>query len=261
MRAFYEEYPEAVPPSLKERGVQVPHLCVGYRDGQLQGWLWPLAPEAKLGAVWNPLFGHNPRIEEAGIELSRGSAELVEFFQGMAIQLPLEYRLFIMGYRCVQSWGKRPLPLVLLAELSFDEAEENQIIPAVETLTHVGNGVWRYDLDSRSTRRVFDKAKKLLGLIEAPPPPPSAEDICGSQLKNIGTALEMYYADYKRYPETLQALTPDYLAALPSCPSPGSPGYGYSLEDGRYLVMCRGRNHGHRDYPRYTGTEGLIREP
>ena len=71
----------------------------------------------------------------------------------------------------------------------------------------------------------------------------------------------MYYADYKRYPETLQALTPDYLAALPSCPSPGSPGYGYSLEDGRYLVMCRGRNHGHRDYPRYTGTEGLIREP
>lgn len=261
LRAFYEEYPEAVPPGLNDKSVPVPHLSLGYQDGQLQGWIGPLAPEAKVGALWNPLLGHNPQLEKAGSELSRWSAELVEFFQGMSIRLPLEYRLFIMGSRCVQSWGKRPLPLVVLEELSFEEPEGSQIIPAVESLTHVGNGVWRYDLDRRSTGQVLGKAKELVSLIEAPPPPPTAEDICSSQLRNIGTALEMYYADHQRYPETLEALTPEYLGDLPTCPAPDSSGYGYSLEDELYVVICPGRNHSEKDYPRYTSTEGLVLEP
>ncbi len=261
MRAFYEEYPEGVPPGLKNRSVRVPHISLGYHEGRLQGWLWPLAPEAKVGAVWSPLIGLNPPIEKAGRELSQYSGELVDFFEGMAIRLPVEYRLFIMGSRCVQSWANRPLPLVVLEELSFEEPEGSQVIPAVESLTHVGNGVWRYDLDRRSTGQVLGKAKELLGLIEAPPPPPTAEDICSSQLRNIGTALEMYYAHYQRYPETLEALTPEYLGELPFCPDSDSSTYDYSLENEQYVVICRGRNHSAKDYPRYTSTEGLVRKP
>jgi len=47
-----------------------------------------------------------------------------------------------------------------------------------------------------------------------------------SNLKNMGTALEMYSADHKGlYPEKLEQLTPDYLKTLPSI--------AYNIEAGR----------------------------
>lgn len=48
---------------------------------------------------------------------------------------------------------------------------------------------------------------------------------CGSNLKNIGTASEMYFVDHDVYPSQLTSLTPEYLKQLPLCPASGE---GYS---------------------------------
>lgn len=92
---------------------------------------------------------------------------------------------------------------------------------------------------------------------------------CKSNLKNIGTALEMYSTDSSgRFPTTLVSLTPNYLKSIPSCPSVGTityTGSGYtsaSIPDA-YTVVCNGStNHtgaGYTaNYPQYTSTQGLI---
>ena len=46
---------------------------------------------------------------------------------------------------------------------------------------------------------------------------------CTSNLRNIGTAVEMYNVDAKgRYPLLLSDLTPKYLKTIPECPTAGS---------------------------------------
>ena len=90
---------------------------------------------------------------------------------------------------------------------------------------------------------------------------------CKSNLKNIGTALEMYSVDNSgRYPTRLSQLTPDYLRLVPTCPAAGSDTYseGYactSKPDG-YTVRCKGSHHeavGYpADFPAYTSGAGLI---
>lgn len=100
---------------------------------------------------------------------------------------------------------------------------------------------------------------------------------CKSNLKNIGTALEMYSTDYRgHYPRNLGLLTPNYLKTLPVCPSAGyvtyraefgirAPGNEKERFEDYYLVECTGANHvGHAldvDYPKYNGIEGLIERP
>lgn len=52
---------------------------------------------------------------------------------------------------------------------------------------------------------------------------------CKSNLKNIGTGLEMYSTDYGgRYPTSLAQLTPNYLKTLPQCPTAGRDTYSAS---------------------------------
>lgn len=112
----------------------------------------------------------------------------------------------------------------------------------------------------------------------------NVEAECYSNLKNIGTALEMYSADWSgKYPKSLYALTPNYLKQLPVCPIGGymsyqmvtGPGVGYNkggvVKDGTkrkpfqdyYLVWCEGQEH-HRvldspvNYPQYDAISGLI---
>ncbi len=99
---------------------------------------------------------------------------------------------------------------------------------------------------------------------------------CKSNLKNIGTALEMYSTDHDgNYPGSLDELYPEYLRREPICPKadhstyrasygrqvPGNDG-GY--ED-YYLVECTGENHDDVDYPpdfpKYNGVIGLIERP
>lgn len=65
---------------------------------------------------------------------------------------------------------------------------------------------------------------------------------CKANLRNLGTALEMYSTDIQgRYPQTLAQVAPDYLKALPTCPSSGLT-YRYARAeqpDARTLVKHR----------------------
>lgn len=87
---------------------------------------------------------------------------------------------------------------------------------------------------------------------------------CESNLKNIGTALEMYDVDYGSYPRSLAMLTPEYLRYIPTCPAAGADTYSssYSVSATGYTVTCAGAHHQAvglpPNYPQYTSTQGLI---
>ncbi len=71
-------------------------------------------------------------------------------------------------------------------------------------------------------------------------------DGCFSNLKNIGTAMEMYSSDNQgRYPRTLGALTPNYFKALPRCPAAKRITYQYTRTEipDCYTVWCQGSYH------------------
>lgn len=95
---------------------------------------------------------------------------------------------------------------------------------------------------------------------------------CKSNLKNIGTACEMYSSDHDGgYPRTLSFLTPNYLKILPECPVAGKVTYTYKaggtvcnnpgFQD-YYFIMCAGEYHTDvslpQGYPQYDGISGLL---
>ncbi len=100
---------------------------------------------------------------------------------------------------------------------------------------------------------------------------------CKSNLKNLGTAMEMYSTDWSgHYPvdggPMMTLLTPKYLKALPECPAAGSntyraefgPNIAYnepSFAD-YYFIECSTSNHTvvsvPANYPQYDGISGLI---
>ena len=90
---------------------------------------------------------------------------------------------------------------------------------------------------------------------------------CRSNLKNVGTALEMYATDnIGRYPPSLSYLTTDYLKQLPTCPAAGydtySGGYMSRITPDSYVVYCSGHNHGDvgepPNLPAYSSRQGLV---
>lgn len=92
---------------------------------------------------------------------------------------------------------------------------------------------------------------------------------CMSNLKNIGTALEMYSSDSKGlYPPALSYVTPDYLKVIPTCPGTGCDTYSGSYVVRQnpevYTVFCRGDSHKYimrsENYPQYDSIQGLIME-
>jgi type II secretory pathway pseudopilin PulG len=99
---------------------------------------------------------------------------------------------------------------------------------------------------------------------------------CKSNLKNIGTALEMYSTDWSgKYPVSTSLLTPNYLKTVPDCPSAASNSYRayfgvkapYNVgpegpyED-YYYIECAAENHANvsvtSNFPAYNGIQGLI---
>jgi type II secretory pathway pseudopilin PulG len=96
---------------------------------------------------------------------------------------------------------------------------------------------------------------------------------CKSNLKNIGTAFEMYSTDWSgKYPANLDLLTPNYLKTIPECPATGD--VSYTMKTGStaayntagfedyYFIQCEGENHTAvsvpENYPQYDGIQGLI---
>lgn len=87
---------------------------------------------------------------------------------------------------------------------------------------------------------------------------------CRSNLKNIGTACEMYYTDNEAYPTSLEQLVPMYLKTVPSClPSEMN---SYELRNVRadnYEAFCVSPGHMHlgeknEERYHYSGIEGLV---
>lgn len=89
---------------------------------------------------------------------------------------------------------------------------------------------------------------------------------CTTNLKNIGTAMELYTVDYKgRYPTSMAILTPNYLKTIPECPVAGSDTYSSAYTFGvlpdSFDVFCEGSFHvgfTSTDYPRFNSGQGLI---
>lgn len=96
---------------------------------------------------------------------------------------------------------------------------------------------------------------------------------CKSNLKNMGTAMEMYSTDWSgKYPHNVGYLTPNYLKTMPDCPKAKRPTYKmtfgesapYNTQSYRdyYFIECTGGNHLEVDvpwnYPQYNGIIGLI---
>ncbi len=95
---------------------------------------------------------------------------------------------------------------------------------------------------------------------------------CKSNLKNLGTAMEMYSTDFSgMYPPTMDLLIPNYLKTIPECPAAGS--VTYRLTTGSvaynnpgfqdyYFFECAGPNHTSVsvpvNYPQYDGITGLV---
>lgn len=96
---------------------------------------------------------------------------------------------------------------------------------------------------------------------------------CKSNLKNIGTAMEMYSTDYSgKYPTSMALLTPKYLKTIPECPAAGRISYEATFGQGvaynsnnfqeYYFIECKGDHHANvsvpENYPQYDGIQGLI---
>jgi hypothetical protein len=88
---------------------------------------------------------------------------------------------------------------------------------------------------------------------------------CKSNLKNIGTALELYSSDNGgRFPSTLAVLVPNMLKSLPTCPAAGRVTYAYVShhEPDAYTLACGGGSHEDvgtpSNFPQYSSVQGLI---
>ena len=88
---------------------------------------------------------------------------------------------------------------------------------------------------------------------------------CKANLKNQGTALEMYATDNNgRYPTAIGDLSSDYLRKLPTCPATDKE-YGYSgdVTPDAYTVYCSDTD-AHKavnvetGYPQYDSVQGLM---
>lgn len=90
---------------------------------------------------------------------------------------------------------------------------------------------------------------------------------CSANLRNTGTALEMYSTDnIGRYPVSLDKIVPGYFTYpyLPQCPISDRMNYGYiaSIRPDAYTVFCAGRNHDEvglaPNLPAYSSTKGSL---
>jgi type II secretion system protein G len=87
---------------------------------------------------------------------------------------------------------------------------------------------------------------------------------CKSNLKNIGTAMEMYSSDNQgRYPSAIANITPSYLKTLPTCAAAGQMTYTYikTTVPDCYTAYCAGSYHTPMttaNYPQYDAVQGLY---
>lgn len=88
---------------------------------------------------------------------------------------------------------------------------------------------------------------------------------CATNIKTIGTALEMYTLDNDgKFPSSIDKLMPANLKAIPVCPAANKASYQIvtSPDAKNYTVVCAGSNHKAAgvkgDYPQFTSSKGFI---
>lgn len=85
-----------------------------------------------------------------------------------------------------------------------------------EKLNIVGFSSFPLDLPDQAAVPAPAVLRELFFGSGVAPKQPNAEVACHANLKNLGTALEMYATDFSgQYPMTLQQLAPEYLKQLP----------------------------------------------
>lgn len=88
---------------------------------------------------------------------------------------------------------------------------------------------------------------------------------CKANLHGLGTALTLYSNDQRSLPPHLEALTPNYLKSIPTCPAAGKPNYVYRRRAEGFMVYCRGCYHhcsiDSANYPRFDSQEGFHERP
>ncbi len=89
---------------------------------------------------------------------------------------------------------------------------------------------------------------------------------CQSNEKNIGTALEMYYTDHGRFPDSISELSPEYLITIPKCAAASNDTYSDSYvtngDKTAFFFCCKGEVHkdmgAPANFPRFDSKEGLL---
>jgi type II secretory pathway pseudopilin PulG len=94
---------------------------------------------------------------------------------------------------------------------------------------------------------------------------------CQAGLKSIATALEVYGTENSgHFPLSLNALTPNYLKSMPTCPSVHSDTYSTTYVSAsnpdQFTMICGTLGHTGAgvnipNYPQYTSINGLIEQP
>jgi len=90
---------------------------------------------------------------------------------------------------------------------------------------------------------------------------------CCENLRTIGTGLQLYELEKKRFPNELISLTPYYIRKIPQCPAADVDTYieGYDTDSetqGNFTVYCQGSYHApigiDTNYPQYSYQWGLT---
>ena len=119
--------------------------------------------------------------------------------------------------------------------------------------------------------KVSSKAKSSIWLVSAVllaawvarvSSPDTADNLeaCRSNLRTIGTAMDMYSTDWSgKSPPSLDRLVPNYLATIPACPAAGSVTYRVELGPNAtrnkdhfqdyYYLYCAGDHHKRQGVP------------
>ena len=234
-----------------------PHLCAGMSGDLLEAWVAPLAPKVKAGETWSTTFRGGILHRQSPADFPDGQSEieaLIDEFRGLNVSLPLEWKLYIAAVLGLRDSEALSLPATLLPIVNAPAPQGSNY---EETLQAQGDGMWVYRLDAGQTAELGRSLKQGVdGLLSdrLAVRKTTPEQECGSNLKNIATALEMHWSDHENYPSTLQALTPDYLKTIPACPVSGSSeGYekSFKLSGASFEVFCSGSHHKIPNHPRY----------
>lgn len=90
---------------------------------------------------------------------------------------------------------------------------------------------------------------------------------CRRNLKEMGAAVEKFYAAQGHFPDDLSQLAPAYLQRIPDCPAFGSSTYGYQHDSVHrfYMICCQGHWHETQThaagFPQYNSRYGVVNNP